>query len=618
MKLRRIIIAVTIIALCLWLAAKITKNNAVASIEQKSREVLAIYVSNLKSELDKYESLPLVLVRNSLFEQLLNNPADASLLDTANKELEKYNRTTRTLNIYLIDINGLTIASSNWNLQSSFIGEDLSFRPYFHQAIKQDNARYFALGTTSRKRGYFFSAPVKSNTGKVLGVLVVKVDLSSMEAAWRKGSDIVVVTDTNSVIFIGNRAGWLFRSLDPLSESLLAELSDSQQYADIVPTKLNVTEREPLKAGINRLRIAEGPSLNSINYLHQFVNMESAGWVVHILADMSIIDRQVRQSLLITILLLSAVLLSISLILYRHRTKKSRLQMEKNSMLALQSAYGELEQRVTNRTIELSTANSKLQQEVEERKHAEVTLRETQDNLLQAEKLAALGQMAASISHELNQPLSALRVFSDNAQNYLNRNLMHETSANLKLISQLSARMADIIKHLRVFARKTPLKLVDTPLLPIIEETLLIYRSQISSEKITLIYQKPQKEFHVLAEPVRLQQVLLNLISNAIDAMKNCDFKKIELNVIDASTSVLISIRDFGPGIEDDIMKKIFDPFFTTKEIGAGLGLGLSISQTILADFNGKLEVRNHPEKGAVFSVFLNTSRHIEEVDSAQ
>ena len=257
-----------------------------------------------------------------------------------------------------------------------------------------------------------------------------------------------------------------------------------------------------------------------------------------------------------------------------------------------------LRKRVRQKTDHLSRINIKLRQEVKER-------RRVQDELVQAGKLAALGQLSAGIAHELNQPLSAIRYYLHNARLLLQRGQLDTHQENIDKIDELSARMAQMINHLKNFARLPSNKLHPVDVVPVIEQSLALLKARIAEDEIAIERRYDETPYVINAEDIRLEQVLVNIIGNAIDAIGLQDGaeRKISVDVIDAEENVCIEIVDTGTGIPPDVKDSIFDPFYTTKEVGKGLGLGLSISYNIVKDMRGEISAVNAETGGTKFTL---------------
>ena len=268
------------------------------------------------------------------------------------------------------------------------------------------------------------------------------------------------------------------------------------------------------------------------------------------------------------------------------------------------AANARLEKRVQERTSALSDANLALRREVDERIAAEEALKRAQDDLVQAGKLSALGQMSAGISHELNQPLMAITSFAENGAAFLQRDRPERAAENLGRISEMAKRMGRIIRNLRAFARQEEQPVRPVDLGAVVEAVLLLSEGRIKREGVVLDWAPPEPPVMVRGGEVRLQQVVMNLVSNAMDAMEDREEKRLGVT-IEGGALVRLRVSDTGCGI--DSTEKIFDPFYSTKEVGhsEGMGLGLSISYGIVQSFGGAIRGANRPEGGAVFTVEL-------------
>ncbi len=611
-----------VLFVCCFIAVRTTGNWTrrleLQRIQEKAAKALKVYTGDLQSELDKFEALPQILATNPFFTNLLQHPADKQLLDRVNRELERINRLAQTSAIYIIDAGGIVIASSNWRGAVSFVGEDLTFRPYFQEAIKGHPGRYFALGTTSHVRGYYFSAPITGKTSVPIGVLTVKVQLQRLEDIWAKGSEKVIVTDPQGVIFITSYTPWKFRALHPLGRDVTEKLRKSRRYGDIEPdaltgTAISMTGNNSTLLELRNDAVApkDRRTKGRHPYLIQSKTMPNAGWTVHILSDLSHIDDYVRNMMLLMTVFLAALFLLCMLLYNRRKARRERLILEEHARIMLQQANEQLEGKVKQRTQELTLINSRLHEEIEEHKQTEQELRATQNELIQAGKLAAIGQMAASITHEINQPLSAIRMYADNACLFLDQRQPDEARQNLSDIAVVISKMAEITKHLKSFARKSPGEVTPILLSEPITSALTLLNLRIKKHKVQIHANLPTTDIYVLAESIRLEQVLVNIIGNGLDAMTTQLTKKITLNVTFDRQWVTITLHDSGPGIAAEHIDQLFDPFFTTKKEGRGLGLGLSLSRAIIHDFGGTIQADNHPNGGTVVTIILQrtTSR---------
>ncbi|WGV18405.1 sensor histidine kinase [Fuscovulum ytuae] len=556
-------------ALAGWLAWTTTLDRLLDETARRGDNVLQLAVSALAGQLDRYERLPSLIAEQTVIRQLAADPENPVLRAQVNGYLERIQGQLGASDIYLMDARGETVAASNHATPTSFVGGNFAFRPYFSDAIKGGLGRFYALGTTSGKRGYYFGAPV--HVGETIaGVLVFKIDLDAIEETWRGGDYAVLVADPDGVIFLSSRPDWLFQALAPLGEDALARITETRRYAERVVIPADVTE-DRVYLGQHVLRLA------GVEFLQRDLPMPEAEWQVHVLIETA----PARQGALnlAAVAMLSVGLLSLLAgILWQRRLRMS----ERLSIQA--QARAELERRVAERTAEL---------------------RQAQADLVQAGKLAALGQMSAALSHEFNQPLAAARNFADNAGVLMDRGRMEEARGNIDRILGLIDRMSSISSHLRSFARKPGQKLSAVDLSEVIDASRAIAELRIAAAQAVLVMHLPEDLPPVVAGPVRLQQVLVNLLTNAADAVEGRATRRIDLCAEVEGDMVVIRIDDSGEGVPEAVRDRIFDPFFSTKGVGRGLGLGLSISYNIVKDFGGDIEVTDAPGGGARFTLRL-------------
>lgn len=563
--------------------------------ESRGQTTLRLAIAGLRGHMNRFEPLPALIADHDEIKGLVSYPADGMRQMRANGYLKEINTLLQSSDIYVMLPSGETIAASNHDGPASFVGENFSYRPYFQDAMAGRQGRFFALGTTSLKRGYYFSAPIRFENA-ILGVVVFKVDLDAIEASWLGGDNEIIVTDPEGVIFMTGREDWLYSGLLPLTADRLARTSESKRYANAKLTELPANpsrfeDRLPL------LTVVEGTQRRE--FLDVAETMDDAGWTVHVLLDTRSAHAQALTVVIAALLFLGLAALAGLILAQRRGRLAERLELQ-------QAARIELERRVEERTADLASVNRQLGTEIDERRATEQQLRQTQADLVQAGKLAALGQMSAALSHEFNQPLAAVKSYADNAAVLLDRRRVEEARDNVSRISALTDRMASISRHLRNFARKPNEQLGPVSIADVVEDTLEIVRSRLKSAGASVTVDLSAAPLTARAGAVRLQQVLVNIISNAADAVEGCANRAIELRARGADGRVVISIRDHGPGVPAAIVERIFDPFFTTKGVGRGLGLGLSISYNIVKDFSGSLSVADHAEGGAEFAIVLD------------
>jgi two-component system C4-dicarboxylate transport sensor histidine kinase DctB len=580
------------------LVDRFATRSALEEASGRGQTTLRLAVAALRGHMNRFEPLPALIADHDDIQELVADPDNPELRARGNAYLKDINALLKSSDIYVMVTNGVTVAASNHDGPISFVGENFSYRPYFQQAMEGRQGRFFALGTTSLKRGYYFSSPIRID-GAIRGVVVFKVDIEGIESSWIGADHQIFVSDPEGIIFMTGRPEWLYTSIQKLTSERLARTQTSRRYADAVLRELPITaSTSAYGQGLMSIASPSGEK----EYLVQAEVMPEAGWTVHVLLDTASARSQAFTAVVAALLLLGLAALAGAVLLQRRARLAERMEMQR-------TARAELERRVEERTADLALVNRQLESEVTERRATEKQLRQTQADLIQAGKLAALGQMSAALSHEFNQPLAAVKTYADNATILIDRGRAAEARDNLNRISGLTDRMASLGRHLRNFARKPNEKLGAVSLEETVKDTLEIVSARVKAANATLTIDLGTTPPTVWAGSVRLQQVLVNVISNAADAVEGRDNRTIGLTARPEGGRILIRIRDHGPGVPAAIAERIFDPFFTTKGVGKGLGLGLSISYNIVKDFGGSLSVENHSGGGAVFTIELEQGK---------
>lgn len=570
------------------------------AVEGSSR--LELYMTYLQGVLEKYEHLPELLANDQIMINMLNDHDTPEEIDFLNRYLEKINSISNASDTYLMDNKGETIAASNWKEEHPFVGQNFSYRPYFKEAMNGRLGKYFALGTTSSLRGYYFAYPVRQHD-RILGVLTIKINIDAVENNWGHEERTYLVTDPDGIIFLSTNKDWRFRTLTPLSQEVYRSVTESRRYPNASLEPLDVVSEQNKDAG-KILRILMPHDHKAKKYLLQTRFMEQAGWNVQILTE----TWRVERFVFLVFLVLSCILVLGSLLILLLRQRRQRkidlTRFEEQSRKVLQAANEKLETRVTERTHELIETNTLLRKEIDDRKRAEAALQDTRSELIHAAKMAALGQMSAGINHELNQPLAAIRSYSDNGKQFLQKGRLEETMWNLEQISELTERMAQIGVQLKQFSRKTSGQIMVVPLHGVIDGALEILSPLIRKSEIKIAVTLQPENLEVRANHVLLQQVIVNLIGNALHAVEGLSPQKIDIFACRKDGKIAISVEDNGIGIPPEHLPHIFEPFFTTKKSGKGLGLGLTITERILQEMNGAIQVVS-PQGRTKFEFFL-------------
>ncbi|HBO5843595.1 TPA: sensor histidine kinase [Pseudomonas aeruginosa] len=574
---RSLVILALLLAPLLWPLQYFAERYYSEQLAEQNRQTLDLYVANLLGTLRRYEELPQILGGLPVLRQALQQPGDPLLQKIANEALADIRRRTGADVIYLLQPDGTTQVASNWAQADSFVHRNFAFRPYYREAMQGRLARFFGLGTTSIKRGYYFASAVKEGS-RIIGVLVVKVDLEHIERLWGNSPEQLLVIDNYGVVILSSREDWRFHASRPLSAAERDEIHANIPYP--------VQDPKPLR-------------LQQSAWLSQSRTLPETGWTVSIYAPRTLIERPVRSVLLIGGATLLALLLLLTLLTLSRRHYLDRIALEAE-------AKRQLEERVLERTRELENANAQLQQEVHEREQAQRELMRAQDEVVQAGKLTALGTMSASISHELNQPLAAIRSYADNARVLLDHQRTEDARGNLEQISDLTTRMASIIAHLKAYARGARRAPENVQLQPAIEDALSMVASRRRAMNVELLRDVPDAPLWVQAGETRLRQILGNLLTNALDALaEKAPPRRLWVIASQDQHGVILTLRDNGPGFSEDALAHAHEPFFTTKTTAKGLGLGLAICDNLLRALGGRLEMGNHLEGGAVVRLHL-------------
>jgi two-component system C4-dicarboxylate transport sensor histidine kinase DctB len=564
---------------------------------------LDFFAQSLSTLIDRHEALPALIGLEGRLGEMLDAP-DASRIDKANHYLHQVAVNAGINAAYVMNANGLTLASSNWNDPVSFINQNYAFRPYFQDAAAGRLGRFYGVGVTTGEAGYFLARGVATPSGQ-RGVVAVKVSLDAFESAIRQSGEAVMLSDADGVVFLSAVPAWKYRTLSHLSGQTRARIEAARQYG-----------QQPLTPLAGDMAVADSSSLRLVrsgiasDYSVTSRPIGPMGWRMTLLTDREAARHDAALAGIAAgcaTALMLAVAMQLRLARGRHAERVA-------SAKALQELTQSLDRQLAERTADITAAHQVLERKVGELQRTEAILRETRDSAVQAGKLAVLGQMSAGMSHELNQPLAALHTLSDNAMQLMKRQRYDEASGNLALISQLTARMGNIVRQLKSFARNERTVLTTVDVATAVEHALLIAEPRRREVRAEIEVSPGLSSLRVRADAVRLEQVIVNLVCNALDAAAGTASPRVvvaaEALPAAGGTAPLIAIHvgDSGLGIEPEALRRLFEPFYTTKPIGEGLGLGLALSLSIVESFGGRLEARNLAGGGAEFSIILQAS----------
>jgi len=565
--------ALALVAVAAFAGHHLAMQNGLARLRDAADHRLDMLATGLDADLARFEYLPALLEMTPIVPALLGTPSDGSLREAVNRYLDGVNATAGAEMLYVLDAGGTSLAASDWDRPGTTVGQDLSFRPYVIDALGQGRGRFYGVGITSRKPGYYLSYALRRDQPS-RGVVAVKVNLEEAERAWRKLPGDVVLIDQRGVVILSTREDIKFRPMLPLDGLQRAEVQRSRPYGEAALLPLQWVQKEVLARDVQVI------TLDGVDQLASTRKLRGAPWQLVVLDDLAPVRVGARNAA-ITASLAMAVLLLIAVTLWqRRRAVRQKLA----NQAALQAAHDTLESTVVARTAQLRAA---------------------QGELVHAGKMAALGQMSAGVVHELNQPLTAMRTLSESAGILLDKSRFDDVRGNLQRIRGMVDRLARLTSQLKTFAHKSELPLAAVPMARAIADAQVIVAEATKKNAIAIEVDVQPASLSVMAEEAALGSVLVNLMRNAIDAMQASPRRTLRIEARPNEGRVILRVSDTGPGIQPDILPRLFEPFVTSKPAGTGLGLGLVISAQLVRAMDGTLRAANPPEGGASFVVDL-------------
>ncbi|MDX8534056.1 ATP-binding protein [Mesorhizobium sp. VK25A] len=586
--------ALAIIAAALYGAGLYGRSTEIEALATQGRTDANLKVALLRAVLENPRALPLLLSEDQQVHDALSERSPAAI-DVLNRKLEGLVSGTKASVLYVTGTDGLAIASSNWREPVSFVGNDYGFRAYFSGAMETGTAEYFALGNTSKRPGLYISRRVDGASGP-LGVVVVKMEFDQLESDWREANRPAYVSDAHGVVLITSVPSWRFMTVAPLAAPVTADIRANQQFGDAPLVPLPITKPQPLSPDVALVH-AITPGGSDAEYLRLSTAVPSTPWRLDYLvpAEAPVAAAQ-REMRLLALGVLVPLIAFAAYLLWRRQSGQMRIAAE-------QAARAELERRVVERTQDLSLARDRLQAEIIDHRSTEAKLQVMQQELVQANRLATLGQVAAGVAHEINQPVATIRAYADNARVFLERKQSASAEENLGAIAALTERIGSITEELKAFARKGRTAAEPVELRGVIEGAVVLLRSRFAGRLDALAITLPPPALKVMGNRLRLEQVLINLFQNALEALDGRGDARVEVSAAETAEGVALVVSDNGPGIPRAILKSLFTPFNTSKE--KGLGLGLVIAKEIVADYGGRIEVSSSGQ-GTRFTIHLS------------
>ncbi len=585
----------------------VSEYQGVQTLRNDASHRLDLFAAAVDGIINRYAHIPATIQLNDEVQTLMHEPRNPKRVNAANRFLEQLNNTIGAIAIFVLNERGIVLASSNWNVpNSSFVGEDLAFRSYFLTGLAGEVGRHFAIGTTQGEPGYYVSHPIRDR-GHVVGVAVIKISLNQLDKAWDLLGAPALIADGNGVVILSSVPEWRYSALAPLPLDVLVESKLNKQYNNVPISNFPVQLDQPMDANGEIVRMSipvaanRRPNAASDMLVHGRM-LQEPGWRLLIFSDLRSVRAQAFGHGALAAIATGFVLLLLLVMDQRRRIIRQKLEAKE----LLEEANAQLESKVARRTRALTDTNGRLRKEVAERKQAEQTLRAAQDELVQAAKLAVLGQLAAGITHELAQPLGAMRTLSGNAVEFMKRGKLDVVEQNLGIIARLADQMGRIITPLKTFARKSPAIPAATDIAHAIGSAMFLLDQRLQRAHIQVHNDCEPGTVIAWCDQNRLEQVLINLIRNAADAMNEAPQRELFIQArYNDQGQIELSIADSGCGLAEDALDRLFEPFYTTKPAGEGLGLGLAISRDIVREFGGELQADNRPEGGARFTLIL-------------
>jgi two-component system C4-dicarboxylate transport sensor histidine kinase DctB len=576
-----------------WIAFELSYASGIASANEQAQRRLMLFDRTLEAMIERFRYLPEAVSQAEESQEALENPGDPAAVEAANGILSQLNDTAGSSEIFIMDADGAVLAASNWWTLTSLVGTNYAFRPYFADAMKRGTAEYYAFGISTRVPGYFLSRRIEGPDGP-LGVAVVKVNLGEIEATWWRSGELIGILDVNDVVILSTRPDWRYRPLTAIEPSQARLVSSEQLYGErgIDNTGI-ITARWPSRGG-EFAYIDGGDPEASGYFVVEELRLPKHGWRIMSFIPAGPIAANARIMAAAAALGAVALLLVAALLAQRQRVIAGRL-----------AEHDRLEHRVAQRTAALHAANQQLRAEITERARADRERRDAQEGLVQAAKLASLGEALAGVAHEISQPVAALSTHVASARLLATRKGDADTGQILSGMDKVIGRLTALTGHLKTFARKESDVSVVSDLSEAVENALELSAHKLKAFDVTVDLDMPQGSLPVRGNPVRLEQVLINLFSNAADAMEHAQIRRLTVSVVREARAVALRVADTGEGIAEADLANLFDPFFTTKEAGRGLGLGLSISYGLVRDMGGSLRAESTPGDGATFTLTL-------------
>jgi two-component system, NtrC family, C4-dicarboxylate transport sensor histidine kinase DctB len=550
-----VLVVITIAILLIWISNLYLTDRFTQDTRSRADLRVALYIGNIASELQRTSVVPLLLSRDPILISDLNTVNYAA----TSQRLISIKDEIGAASMRLLDGDGRVVAATD----RREIGSRYRNADYFVEALRSRDTVFTASTLDTGALEFNYSRKI-ANGKEGIGVIVVEVGLTKLERHWANAGEAILVTDSAGKIILTSEPRWR-----NMSEEDLVDVTDAPgalERALSVTGDWTASPADAIRQGISLLRF-EG-------------KIGFQGWRLIYFTTFASVRERVNGVLALEIMGFSILVALVFYVLSRRAIQQSTIFQRES--------------------VELRALNDRLSREIEERERVERNLEVAEQSLAQSSKLAALGEMSAAVSHELNQPLAAMKTYLAGAKLLLQRHRPDEALSSFQRIDDLINRMAAITKQLKSYARKGGDDLRPVDLREALSAALSMMEPQLNQMEVRITQTVPREPVMVMGDQLRLEQVIVNLLRNALDAMKNLDERELDI-MLSAGDIAKLAVRDNGHGIDN--LDQLFEPFYTTKKPGDGVGLGLAISSGIVTDLGGRLIARNGSGGGAVFEI---------------
>jgi len=527
-----------------------------------------LYAGAIQSSMQRHAVVPLLLSRDPILMLALRSGQYAA----AEERLASFREEIGAGSIFLLDPVGRIVAASDARPREQYDGD----KAYFTRAMGSTSTEFSMIAGEDGTHSFHYARQVVVEN-QTLGVVVVTVDLGAHEEGWRRSGIRIAVTDSEGEVLLASEPAW--------HSTRLADLLQPESEASLA--------REMLRTARSALGEAPYTYIGSTPYLLAEVPVGFRNWRLTFFSTLEEVRARVN-GVLAMIAMVLALMAALGFYMLQRRTSAESRRFQRESA-------------------ELRALNRRLSDEIAARKRLEANLKEAEQSLEQASKLAALGQMSAAVSHELNQPLAAMKTYLAGARLLLQRKRPEEAVTSFQRIDDLINRMGGITRQLKSYAHKGEVELELIDLRASVRAALALMAPQLAKMPVAISTTMPSEPVTIRADPIRIEQIIVNLLRNALDAVRGRQDRRVKILLVHGET-ILLSVEDSGPGFKDP--EKLFEPFYTTKKPGEGLGLGLAISAGFAAELGGRLVARNSADGGAIFELVL--PRHAGHTKAAE